>query len=57
MKISLYIVVFIVRGCFTESTMSLAGFEYIISALDERALLLHDYDKLSRIFFMFIIDT
>ena len=26
-KTSLYIVVLIVRGCFTESTMSLAGFE------------------------------
>ena len=30
--------------------MSLAGFEYIISALDASALLLHNYDKVSRIF-------
>ena len=30
--------------------MSLAGFESIIFALDARALLLRNYDKLSRIF-------
>ena len=30
--------------------MSLAGFEYVIFALDARALLLHNYDKPSRIF-------
>ena len=30
--------------------MSLAGFELIIFALDVRALLLRNYDKLSRIF-------
>ena len=30
--------------------MSLAGFEYTIFALDARALLLHNYDKLSRVF-------
>ena len=30
--------------------MSIVGFELIIFALDARALLLHDYDKLSRIF-------
>ena len=33
----------------TEHTMSLA-FEYIIFALDARALLLYNYDKRSRIF-------
>ena len=30
--------------------MSLAGFEYTIFALDARALPLHNYDKLSRVF-------
>ena len=34
--------------------MSLAGLEWIIFALDARALFLHNYDKLSRIFFMYI---
>ena len=35
--------------------MSLAGFESIIFALDARALLLRNYDKLSRIFFSRIL--
>ena len=34
----------------TERTKSLAGFELIIFVVDARALLLHNYDKLSRIF-------
>ena len=33
-----------------------ARFEWIISALDVRALLLYSYDKLYRIIFMYIID-
>ena len=46
MKISLYITVLIVRIFFLPN----ARFEQIILALDARALPLHNYDKLSRIF-------
>ena len=45
-KISLYITVLIVRGCFDR----MHNFEWITFALDVRALLLHNYDKLFRIF-------
>ena len=46
MKISLNITVLILRRCFDR----MHGFEQIIFALDARALLLRNYDKLSRIF-------
>ena len=35
--------------------MSLVGFEQIIFALDSHALLLHNYDKLSRIFLCILL--
>ena len=46
MKISLNITVLIARGCFDR----MHNFEKIAFALDARALLLYNYDKLSRIF-------
>ena len=46
-KISLHIIVLIVRGCF-DRTHGLKNF--MIFALDARVLLLHNYDKLSCIF-------
>ena len=57
MKISLYIIVFIVRGFF-DRTHNVTCSEKIIFALDARALLLHNYDKLSRIFsYILLIGT
>ena len=53
-KISLHIIVLIVRGCF-DRTHGLNKF--MIFALDARVLLLHNCDKLSCIFFMCIINT
>ena len=47
MKISLHIIVLIVRGCF-DRTHGLNKF--MIFALDARVFLLHNYDKLSCIF-------
>ena len=44
-KISLYIIVLIVRGCFDRTH----GLNKLFSSLDARALLLHNYDKLSHI--------
>ena len=46
MKISLYIIVLIVRGCFDRTH----GLNKLFFALDARALLMLNYDKLSRIF-------
>ena len=46
-KISLYIIVLIVRGCFER----MHSLNKLFFALDARALLLHNYDRLSRIFF------
>ena len=46
-KISLHIIVLIVRGCF-DRTHGLKNF--MIFAIDARVLLLHNYDKLSCIF-------
>ena len=51
--ILLHIIVLIVRGCF-DGTHDL---NKLFFALDARALLMLNYDKLSRIFFMFIINT
>ena len=46
MKISLYIIVLIVRGCFDRTH----GLNKLFFALDARALLMFNYDKPSRIF-------
>ena len=46
---TLYIIVFIVRGCF-DRTHGLNNFFLNIFALDARALLLLNHDKLSPIF-------
>ena len=40
MKISLFIIALIVRGCFDQT-------HNVTFALDARALLLHNYDKLT----------
>ena len=45
-KISLYIIVLIVRGCFDRTH----GLNKLFFALDARALLMFNYDKPSRIF-------
>ena len=50
-KISLYIIVLIVRGCFER----MHSLNKLFFALDARALLLHNYDRLSRIFFSCIL--
>ena len=50
MKISLFIIALIVRGCFDQTHNVTEGFDEVIFALDARALLLHNYDKLTRIF-------
>ena len=46
MKISLHIIVLIVRGCFDRTH----GLNKLFFALDARALLMFNYDKPSRIF-------
>ena len=46
MKISLHIIVLIVRGCFDRTH----GLNKLFFALDARALLIFNYDKPSRIF-------
>ena len=46
MKISLHIIVLIVRGCFDRPH----GLNKLFFALDARALLMFNYDKPSRIF-------
>ena len=46
MKISLHIIVLIVRGCFDQTH----GLNKLFFALDVRALLMFNYDKPSRIF-------
>ena len=46
MKISLHIIVLIVRGCFDRTH----GLNKLFFALDARALLMPNYDRPSRIF-------
>ena len=46
MKISLHIIVLIVRGCFDRTH----GLNKLFFALDARALLMFNYDRPSRIF-------